>query len=372
MLDIAQGTRAINQKLVHRDIKPDNILIEGSTLKIGDFGISKFIDESTRLHTFKGGQHIAYMAPEAWASDKNTFKVDIYAVGLVFFEILTLKHPLLAKIKDPTNILHWEKAHLYETCSDIRTERSELPMSLAQLLPRLVAKRPQDRPEWDEILKILSDPAIEPSASRHVAITQAVASALAKRQDDERRQLESARKVKEAETQRLVYSHSCETLLQRLLQPIEQFNREFQLGSIEVRGEYGVTYYRLPTGKSIQVSFFAPGLTRIKIRGGVVIGGGWVGLWESRSANLVLLRESDDDLYGHWVICEVRLMALADPRKIVGQFGITSTTVQPFGFGESFFYDQIGCAQGGLHVFTYDFTEDVENYFASLIADGCK
>ncbi len=372
MLDIAQGVRAINEKLIHRDIKPDNILIEGRTLKIGDFGISKFIDESTRLHTFKGGQHVAYMAPEGWASEKNTFKLDVYAVGLVFSEVLTLKHPLLPKVKDPTNILHWEKAHLYEACPDVRTQRHELPISLAQLLSRMVAKRPQDRPGWEEILKILSDPAIEPPTNRHVAITEAVASAVAKRQEEERRQLESARKEKEAETQRLIYSHSCKALLECLLQPVEQFNREFQMGRIEVGEEYGITYYRLPTGNSIQVSFFAPGLTGIKISGGVIAGGGWIGLRQGRSANLVLLRESNDDLYGHWVVCEVKLMALVAPQKIIGRFGITRETVQPFGFGESFFYDQIAYARGGTHVFTYDFSGSVEDYFAALIAEGCK
>jgi hypothetical protein len=87
---------------------------------------------------------------------------------------------------------------------------------------------------------------------------------------------------------------------------------------------------------------------------------------------LVLLRESNDDLYGHWVVCEVKLRATADPWKIIGQFGITKETVQPFGFGESFFYDQIRCAQGGVHVFTYDFIGNVEDYFAALIAEGCK
>ncbi len=104
----------------------------------------------------------------------------------------------------------------------------------------------------------------------------------------------------------------------------------------------------------------------------MVIGGGWIGVTDGRSANLVLLRQSEDDLYGRWIVCEVKLMALADPRKIIGRFGITAQTIEPFGFSDSFFYDYIGYAQGGLHVFTYNFTENVEEYFAALIAEGCK
>jgi len=375
MIDIAQGVRAINEKLIHRDIKPDNILIEGKILKISDFGISKFVDESTRLHTFKGGQHVAYMAPEGWAGDKNTHKLDVYAVGVVFFEILTTKHPLLPKVKDQGSMRDWEKVHLYEACPDARGQRSDSPLPVAQLVSRMTAKRPQDRPEWSEVLKILSDPAIEPAVTPHPAIAEAIASALAKHKEQERQNLESARKESEAETQRLLYSHSCRALLERFRPAVEQFNREFQLGKIKDVEEHGITYYRLPAAKTIQVYFFAPSRTEIKIRGGMVIGGGWIGLTgliTGRSANLVLVRERDDDLYGKWVVCEIKLMALTNPQKIIGQFGITAQTVEPFGFNESFFYDQIRYAQGGLHVFTYHFIDNVEDYFAGLIAEGCK
>ena len=104
MTDIAQGAQAINAILVHRDIKPDNILVDGERLKIGDLGISKLIQERTRTHTFKGGQQIRYMAPEGWESKDNSYKLDVYSVGLVFAEILTLQHPLEAAVKGPVGL----------------------------------------------------------------------------------------------------------------------------------------------------------------------------------------------------------------------------------------------------------------------------
>src|SRR2546423_878416 len=132
-----------------------------SKLNIRDFGISKFIDESTRSHTFKGGQHIAYMAPEGWRNQANTFKLDVYSVGLVFYQILALKHPLASKVTDLGNFLEWERVHLYENCPDVRTFRNELPVSISQLLSRMVNKRPSDRPHWDEVLAMLTKPGID-------------------------------------------------------------------------------------------------------------------------------------------------------------------------------------------------------------------
>lgn len=370
MIDIAQGARAINARVIHRDIKPDNILIEGNTLKIGDFGISKFVDESTRLQTFKGGQHIAYMAPEAWQDQANTFKLDVYSVGLVFYQLVTLKHPLLDKVKDPSSFLDWQNAHLFQQCPNVRTIRSDVPLSIAQLLSRMVAKRPDERPVWDEALRILSQPEAAGAVSRP-AVTAAVQAALARKQEGEEQQLKSMADQRERTNELELYRYSCDKLLEDLQPVVEEFNQQFQHGQITIARELGSTFYRVPLGRRIELTFFHPE-RGIKIRDGEVIGGGWLGLSQGRSANLVLLKRGPDDLYGSWVICEVKFMALADPRKLIGQCGLKSDTVQPFGFTATYFYDQIQYATGTLHAFTYTFSNDVIDFFANLLHDACK
>jgi serine/threonine protein kinase len=371
MTDIAQGARAINEKLIHRDIKPDNILIEGSALKIGDFGISKFVDESTRLQTFKGGQHIAYMAPEAWQNQTNTFKLDVYSVGLVFYQVLTLKHPLIDKVRDCSSFLDWQSVHLYEQCADVRTFRNEVPVSIAQLASRMVSKRSNDRPGWDEALKILSLPETR-SATDHPSVKAAVEAVIGRRQKEEEKALKSRQQQTEREKQGALYQYSCEILLQKLQPAVEQFNRESQHGQISCDRQWAFTTYLIPSGHNIQITFFEPGMSGIKIRGGEVIGGGWIGISEGRSANLVLLKESADDMYGRWFACEIGIMAMVNPRKLLGRFGLTERTVVPFGFKDAYFYDQIRYATGITHAFTYNFIDDVGDLFAQLLLEACK
>ena len=265
MIDIAQGACAINEKLIHRDIKPDNILVEGTALKIGDFGISKFVDESTRLQTFKGGQHMAYMAPEGWQNQANTFKLDVYSAGLVFYQILTLKHPLADKVKDPSNFLDWQSAHLYEQCADVRTLRNEVPVSIAQLVDRMVSKRPNDRPRWDEILKILTQPETT-TATDHPAVKAAVEAVIVSKQKQEEQALKSRQQQTERERQLALYQYSCDVLLQQLKPAVEQFNRDFQHGQITFDRRFGFMTYCIPSGHNITVVFFEPKVSGIKIR----------------------------------------------------------------------------------------------------------
>jgi serine/threonine protein kinase len=63
---ILDGLHALHSRVIHRDLKPENILVSGRKLNIGDFGLSKLVDEATKTLTFKGSGSPAYMAPEVW------------------------------------------------------------------------------------------------------------------------------------------------------------------------------------------------------------------------------------------------------------------------------------------------------------------
>jgi len=368
MIDISQGARAINEKLVHRDIKPDNVLIESGKLKIGDFGISKFVDENTRHYTFKGAQHVWYMAPEGWANQANTIQVDVYSVGLVFYQILTLKHPLLPHVKDPNNFLDWEKAHLYQQCPDVRTIRSDVPLSIAQLLSRMVSKRPSERPFWDEVLRVLSQPDTA-SSTKNPTVVAAVEAAVARNRELQKKELAQRAQQDQREQELTLYRYACGELLEKFDPIIEQFNQQFQHGQITRRGDAGIVY-DVPLGQSIFINFYEPRRLAIRIRNGELIGGGYIGLAKGRSANLVLLKYGADDLYGHWRICELKIMGLIRPATLIGKLGITADTVEPFGLKPQYFYDQMQFANGTGHVFNYYFNDDVADFFATLIREA--
>jgi serine/threonine protein kinase len=90
MLDILSGMKEVHKHIIHRDLKPENILVDSDEkLLITDFGLARYINEKTRTKSFKGSGTIPYMAPECWTGETNTISMDIYSLGILFFEILT-------------------------------------------------------------------------------------------------------------------------------------------------------------------------------------------------------------------------------------------------------------------------------------------
>ena len=93
MHGIAAGVAYLHDKgIVHRDLKPGNIFTDESVVKIGDYGLSKFISCSRRSGQTESVGTVHYMAPEV-ANGRYGKEIDIYALGIIFCEILTGRVP---------------------------------------------------------------------------------------------------------------------------------------------------------------------------------------------------------------------------------------------------------------------------------------
>jgi serine/threonine-protein kinase len=157
--DVARALAyAHEQGVIHRDIKPDNVLIAGGSAAVTDFGIAKALSSS---RTF-GGEHLtrvgnslgtpAYMAPEQVAADPNAdHRIDIYSFGAMAYELLTGSPPFAGR--PPHAVL---SAHLTEQPAPLETRAPEVPPALAALVMKCLAKSPADRPQSaDELVRVL-------------------------------------------------------------------------------------------------------------------------------------------------------------------------------------------------------------------------
>ncbi|MBI1809621.1 MAG: protein kinase [Gemmatimonadetes bacterium] len=154
--------------VVHRDIKPDNVLLSHGAAVVTDFGIAKAVSAARTLPgastLTQAGTSIgtpAYMAPEQIAGDPNVdHRADLYAWGCLAYELFTGRPPFVGDT--PQRIL---AAHLGEQPAPIAAKRADLPLSLSNLVMRCLQKEPAQRPAGaDEILRDL-DTAFTPGAS---------------------------------------------------------------------------------------------------------------------------------------------------------------------------------------------------------------
>ena len=164
---------AHDRNIIHRDIKPDNVMLTSGAAMVIDFGVAKAVSSARRsadANLTGLGMSIgtpAYMAPEQAAADPNAdHRVDLYAFGVLAYEVLAGQPPF--KGTTPQALI---VAHLTEAPRPLGEVRPDVPAALAALIMRCLEKDPAERPATaGEVLEGLEDPtAISGTVSAQIA-----------------------------------------------------------------------------------------------------------------------------------------------------------------------------------------------------------
>jgi serine/threonine-protein kinase len=156
--ELAQALAAADAKrIIHRDVKPSNVLIERGTERVvlADFGVAA-LQESGRApdgRLTRAGEQFGdprYRSPEQIRGLSLTPASDIYSLGVLAYQLFAGRGPYDANA--PQEVA---QSHISATPLDLGVLRAELPADLAVIFARCLAKRPEDRPTAEELARLL-------------------------------------------------------------------------------------------------------------------------------------------------------------------------------------------------------------------------
>ena len=149
-IQVAQGIAAAHdQHIVHRDIKPQNMIISrDGKVKVADFGIARAVSNQTIGATAIGSVH--YISPEQARGGFSDSRTDIYSLGITMFEMVTGTVPF-----DGDNTVSIALAHLEQAVTPPSRLNPEVPVSLDRIIMKCTQKKPERR--YRDVYELIAD-----------------------------------------------------------------------------------------------------------------------------------------------------------------------------------------------------------------------
>lgn len=143
LVDIAEALASIAGDVVHRDLKPENVLLYEGHWCLADFGIARYAGATTELETRKFAMTAPYAAPEQWRGERATSAADVYAFGVIAFELTQGQRPFAGP--------DFREQHLNTTPPPPKG----LTAPLSSVITECLVKAPAARPTAPSILSRL-------------------------------------------------------------------------------------------------------------------------------------------------------------------------------------------------------------------------
>jgi eukaryotic-like serine/threonine-protein kinase len=158
--DVCDALADLDGKVVHRDIKPENVLRLAGHWCIADFGISRYAEASTAPDTRKFALTPQYASPEQWKAERSTSAADVYALGVMAFEMVAGERPFPGPTRED-----YREQHLHLAPPSL----TGVPAGLASLVDECLYKAPGARPSAANIrarLEHVVSPPVSPGLAR--------------------------------------------------------------------------------------------------------------------------------------------------------------------------------------------------------------
>jgi serine/threonine protein kinase len=257
MFDILEGMTEVHKYIIHRDLKPENILLDrDKRLYITDFGLAKYINERTRTRSFKGAGTIPYMSPECWTGEQNTISMDIYSLGIIFFEILTGEWPYKAATET-----EWKECHLFSTFPDISNYRNDVTIKLKQIIQKMTYKKASERYKTvNEIISALNESISLDAESASDAERLAAIGNFAM-QKKAAAELQHSKDLEQISTWKKLLGFHVEDIFNKFIEKVNAINERFETSKIIIEKKLSKeiiseNFLKLTfNGKSIRIKF---------------------------------------------------------------------------------------------------------------------